>query len=137
MRIDAFLIALILTTLFLVGGISISQEQQELYNYSSDEGKYEELTNITSSITANVTTLANSIISSEVSDEDTENNLFKSGYSFIIGSWSLFSLAGSLITAIGKVLGVPAYMLFYFFAILAVSAGAFVLYLVFRFKPQD
>jgi hypothetical protein len=77
------------------------------------------------------------VLGGEIDDDNTENSMFKGAYASIRFVRASFGIIGSIMEAVAIELGIPAYFLTLGLGALAISVIFAIVYLVFRFKPQD
>jgi len=137
MRLESFIISLSLITIVLVGGVFIIGEQQVKYDQTVDNDLFENISAQLDAVVRNQTELGQSIVDRSTSDDNTENDLFKTGIDSVKNTWVFAGIAAQIITNLAKSLNIPAYIVGVIIGILAVSMAFALVYLVFRFKPND
>jgi len=140
LKIENYFLAFLLFALIIFGGVGLITDINTNYNVSIGQ---ESSFNTTHSRAQKIyndtyetsTGMREKVADADISEDTTENSMFKGAFSAIRSSIGIFGIVGSLANDIGSVLGIPEV-----FVNLGISAFLIILtmtliYLVFRFRP--
>jgi len=140
LRLENYFLAFIVFAIIIIAGMGVVTNVNDNYNVSMGQGSEFNTTIARANTMYNDTYQASSSMKSKVADADisedtTENSMFKGAFSAVRNSVGVFGIMGALVNDIGSVLGIPP-----IFTNLAVAAFLIVLafaliYLVFRYRP--
>jgi len=140
LKIENYLIAFIVFTLIIIAGIGVITDVNTNYNVSMGQESEFNTTLARANKMYNDTydtssTMKEKVADADISEDTTENSMFKGAFSAIRSSIGIFGIVGGLVNDIGGVLGIPSV-----FINLAISAFLIVIamslvYLVFRYRP--
>ena len=75
------------------------------------------------------------VVDADITEDTTENSMFKGAFSALRSLTNLFSIVGGLVNDIGSVLGIPTVFINLGIISFLVILSFAIIYLVFRFKP--
>lgn len=140
MRLDAFMISLLVFSVIVVSGTLLMVDLNEHYtevgvNLSQDDfgdsyNQVSELYNISKS-------LESSVSGGETDSDSTEDSLFKGGFNAARqGFLSIFVVPGTIIKDVAKTVGIPAIFVTATIAAFLIILSFAIIYLIFRFQPR-
>ena len=139
LRLENYFIAFILFTVIVIGGmgvitnintnyeVSMGQESQ----FNTTIARANQVYNSTQSTSSSMKT---SVADADISEDTTENSMFKGAFSAVRNSLGVFGIMGGLINDIGGALGVPDVFINLAIAAFLVILAFSLIYLVFRFR---
>jgi len=139
LRLENYFIAFILFTVIVIGGmgvitnintnyeVSMGQESQ----FNTTIARANQVYNSTQSTSSSMKT---SVADADISEDTTENSMFKGAFSAVRNSMGVFGIMGGLINDIGGALGVPDVFINLAIAAFLVILAFALIYLVFRFR---
>ncbi len=140
LKIENYFLAFILFALIIFAGVGIISDVNSNYNtsmgneeaFNTTYTRAEKIYNDTYETSSSMKT---KVADADISEDTTENSMFKGAFSAIRSSIGIFGIVGGLVNDIGSVLGIPSV-----FINLGISAFLIILtmtliYLVFRFRP--
>ena len=140
LRLENYFLAFIVFTLIVLGGVGVITNINNNYNVSMGQGSEFNTTiaranQVYNSTVTTSSSMKTSVADADISEDTTENSMFKGAFSAVRNSMGIFGIMGGLINDIGGALGIPAV-----FTSLAIAAFLIILafalvYLIFRFKP--
>ena len=136
MRFDKFLIATIIISICLIGGVAVISNNKTSYNVN-DTTVFSNLTSTINTITDDAESDRQRLLNNTVSPTTAEDNLFIAGYNLITDIWKYFTGVNSIISQLALILKIPTFITKGFAAIMLFSALFGVIYLIFRFQPRD
>lgn len=140
MRLDKFLIGMVLFSLFMIGGSIVIGNV--VYNYNVQTNTSDGFSNVYSNITAmyNISdNIEDSTLQAELEGGDESwESMTKGSYQGVRGVTGSFSLFGNIINTLAiEVFNVPPAFVTATMIILIISIGFAVVYLIFRHTPPD
>jgi len=109
----------------------------EFYNVSVDETEFNKLPEDINRV-YNVSNDAKTDITEQDIDVSTGwESMITGGYSALKGFFSSFSIAGEIIMAIGKSIGIPSFFLSFAAIVFMIIVIFIVIYMLFRFMPRE
>ena len=139
LRLENYFIAFILFTVIVIGGmgvitnintnyeVSMGQESQ----FNTTIARANQVYNSTQSTSSSMKT---SVADADISEDTTENSMFKGAFSAVRNSMGVFGIMGGLINDIGGALGVPDVFINLAIAAFLVILAFSLIYLVFRYR---
>ena len=139
LRLENYFIAFILFTVIVIGGmgvitnintnyeVSMGQESQ----FNTTIARANQVYNSTQSTSSSMKT---SVADADISEDTTENSMFKGAFSAVRNSLGVFGIMGGLINDIGGALGVPDVFINLAIAAFLVILAFSLIYLVFRYR---
>ena len=139
LRLENYFIAFILFTVIVIGGmgvitnintnyeVSMGQESQ----FNTTIARANQVYNSTQSTSSSMKT---SVADADISEDTTENSMFKGAFSAVRNSMGVFGIMGGLINDIGGALGVPDVFINLAIAAFLVILAFALIYLVFRYR---
>ena len=138
MRIDHFLIGVILFSIFILGGVTIINDLNTVYddvNMDSDDfgGVYDQIDQ-TYEVSSKV---KNQTMDSDISDTDSWESMTKGSYSGVRSTAKdSFKLVGNITNAVAQEVGIPPTFIRLFMIILGIALAFAIIYMIFRFIPK-
>lgn len=137
MRLENLLIPVVIFSLVISTGIFLFDDQIDNYDIDADTSSFDAVDDFDDRYQAEEERLRDNTQGGEVSEDDTEGSLIKSGYPGILGIFSAVPLAGDIMTKTAKETQlVQPFVVQALMAIIGILAGAFMIYMIFRFQPQ-
>ncbi len=137
MKLETPIMAALISVLFLIGGTMIINEH--IVNYDI---------NVTNKVFQNISAQYNETYAiSSLMKEKTEPGEVSSGlgaldqlisgiFNVVQYIWQSISITKALVTEIGLEIGMPAFIIDIFFAMIGVALIFSIVYLIFRYKPK-
>jgi hypothetical protein len=137
MELKNFMIAILLFSLFLVGGSFLFEGMVQSYNISvtSSEVGFNDTQNIINDMYKDTDIMKNNSLKADVEGEDeTTDSLIKGAYKAIKLVPNSVRLINVIIQDISKEIGIPLFITTTFITIIFLITTFGVIYLIFRFK---
>jgi len=140
LKLENYFIAFIVFTLIIFAGVGLITDVNTSYNVSIGQENTFNTTYARASTIYNDTYETSSAMKTKVADADisedtTENSMFKGAFTAIRSSFGVFGIVGGLVNDIGGVLGIPVMFINLAIASFLIIVTMSLIYLVFRFKP--
>jgi len=140
LKIENYFIAFIIFALIIFGGVGIITDINT--NYNTTMGQEEEF-NITYTRAQKIyndsyetsSSMKTQVADADISEDTTENSMFKGAFSAIRSSVGIFGIVGGLVNDIGSVLGIPVVFINLAISAFLIVVAMTLIYLVFRFRP--
>ena len=140
LRLENYLLASIFFIVVIIAGMGLITDVNTSYNVSMGQETAFNTTYSRAQTMYNDTydtslTMKGKVIDADITEDTTENSMFKGAFSALRSLTGLFSLVGGLVNDVGAVLGIPSIFInMGIIAFLTILSMA-IIYLVFRFKP--
>jgi len=135
MRLDSFIISLLIFSLFMVVGSMMWYDVISEYELNITTDEFGDVYNITDEIYDITRDMQGNTIDADVEGEDQSwESLVKGTYSAIRLVRNSFTIVGGIMNAMAKQIGIPLIFVAAATTILLVSIIFSIIYLVFRFK---
>ena len=137
MRIDSFIVSVLIGILFLTGGQLFIVENMSNYNQTFDMQVFENITENQKNITDKSLLMKESSILDPISGDNAQDNLFKKAFTSIVLTYQFFKDSNSLISATAIAIGIPESIISIFTTIILIFAMFAIFYMIFRFMPRN
>ena len=135
MRLDAFIISVLVFSLFIVVGFTIWYDVNSEYEINASTSDYEDVYNVTGELYDTARDMQGKTLDAEVEGTDQSwESLVKGTYSSVRLITGSFRVVGGMINAVARRIGVPEIFVQVAMTILLVSIVFSIIYLIFRFK---
>jgi len=136
MRIDLFLISLIMFSAIVVTGTYMIDDVNTNYGLDLSKDDFNETYNVINDMYPIVDTMENKTLDVDIAGGgESWESMTKGTYSTARGVKNTFSLFGSMLNAISKTLKLPKYLVQFLLLAITISIVWAVVYMVMRFKP--
>ena len=140
LKLESYFLAFIIFTMVILGGVLIITDVNTSYNVSIGQGSEFNTTISRANQVYNSTYEAGSametkVVDADISEDSTENSMFKGAFSAIRGSMGIFGIMGGVINDIGNALHIPPIFTTLALTSFLIIIAMTLIYLVFRFKP--
>ena len=140
LRLENYFIAFIVFTLVIFAGVGLITDVNNSYNISigqesSFNTTYSRAATIYNDTYQTSASMKTKVADADISEDTTENSMFKGAFSAIRSSVGMFGIVGGLVNDIGGVLGIPSVFINLAIASFLIIVTMSLIYLVFRFKP--
>lgn len=136
MKLDQFLIALVIFGVIILAGVFTVGNLEDNYNVSMSDDKLGNISSQATTILASTYNISqgqkDQVMGGEVSTEDSWSSMIKGGYSALRLITGSFSLVGNTIYAIASALNVPTFFITALLTILTIAIIFSIIYIVFR-----
>lgn len=136
MRLDAFMVAIIIGSIFLVGGSLLFNEVASNYNVDIENTEFQQFINKTNETYKTAEQMKEKLEPGEVTVASALDIIFSGAFSAIVLIWDSFGLAGAFIYSFGMAIGLPGPIISLLIAILMVLILFAIIYLVVRFQNR-
>ena len=139
LRLESYFLAFIVFTLIIVAGMGIITDVNNNYNVTiGTESEFNTTLSRANEVYNNTydtsSSMKNSVADADISEDTTENSMFKGAFSAVRNSMGVFGIMGGLINDIGGALGVPDVFINLAIAAFLVILAFSLIYLVFRYR---
>lgn len=140
LRIENYFIAFIVFTLVIVAGMGIITDVNTNYNVtmgkeSTFNTTYDRANKMYNDTYATSSSMKSDVADADISEDTTENSMFKGAFTAVRSSVGIFSIVGGLINDVGGALGIPEVFLSLAIATFLIIIAMALIYLIFRFRP--
>jgi len=140
LKIENYFLAFILFTLIIIAGIGLTTDINKNYNttigqedeFNTTFTRAEKMYNTTYSTSRE---MEQKVVDADISEDTTENSMFKGAFSAVRNSFVSLGVVGGLINDIGGIIGVPLVFMKLGIASFLIIITMTIIYLVFRFRP--
>ena len=135
MRLDSFIISLLIFSLFMVVGSMMWYDVISEYELNITTDEFKDVYNITDEIYDTTRDMQKKTIDAEIKeDEEPWQSLVTGTYSSVRLIRNTFSLFGEIMNVMAREIGIPLIFVYSATTILLVSIIFSIIYLIFRFK---
>ena len=136
MRLDTFMISVLLGLMFISGGILVIGGFTTTYDVTTTDPVFAGVEEDINDIYANSDLMKEKITGQEVGSETAENNLFTGAFKAIPLFWQMFIAVPKLINSLALSMGIPPVLISTFIVIIMVAAVWSMIYTFMRFQPK-
>lgn len=136
MRLDIFISSVLIAILFLTGGILIINEQSAAYGVPIDAGLFENISEEINATLAITQDQKQDILGQSVSEDFAFDNIITGGFIAVGKVFSYLKITGTVVTLVAKSIGIPAFAVNIFMAVLLIFVIFSIIYTFVRFMPR-
>jgi len=140
LRLENYFLAFIVFAIIIIAGMGVITDVNENYNVtigqeSSFNTTYARAKTVYNDTYETSSSMKKKVADADISEDTTENSMFKGAFSAVRSSIGVFGIVGGLVTDIGGILHVPAVFTNLAIAAFLIIIAFALIYLVFRYRP--
>jgi len=136
MRLDTFIISVMLALMFIGGGLLVITANTTTYDITVTDPIFSGVQDQMDGIQRNGTLMKDQMTGQEISGETAENNMFTGAFKAIPLFWQMFIAVPKLIYGVADAMMIPSILITSFLVILMLAAVFSMIYTFMRFQPK-